>query len=76
MPLGPPRIFQVSPNVVSRARSVAVADGSGGQIVVFEEDYRGNVDPYAQKLNSSGRDSGAAWRHLHHTGSQDSPRSL
>jgi hypothetical protein len=32
----------------------AVSDGMGGEIVVSEEAYRGNVDLYIQRLNASG----------------------
>jgi hypothetical protein len=44
----------IAAGAVTRARAVSISDGAGGEIVVFEEDYRGSVDLYAQRLNSNG----------------------
>jgi flagellar hook capping protein FlgD len=49
-----PTNLKVSADVLTHARSTSVSDGAGGQIMVFEEDYRGNVDLYVQRINSSG----------------------
>jgi len=46
--------LKVCPAELTRQNSASVSDGSGGQIVVSEEDYRGHVDLYIQRLGPTG----------------------
>src|SRR5947207_394393 len=50
----PPANLQVSPDVVAHLHSASAPDGSGGEIVVFEEDYRGTTDLFAIHVASDG----------------------